>query len=85
MVSVRSAPGRRVDLERERAQQERQEARLWSKLQRQLTHQRAPWATPEAESSAAVWKLDGWETPLQRMRLRPPSGFGGMRAVASTS
>ena len=37
---------RRIDLKRLQGQQERQVARLWHKLQRRLTHQRAPWAPP---------------------------------------
>ena len=55
------------------ASQERQVARLWMKLQRHLTHPRAPWApAPSAEAEVeAVFKLDNSENVLrQRCRLR---------------
>ena len=59
------------------ASQERQVARLWMKLQRQLTHPRAPWApAPSAEAEMeAVFKLDKSENALrQRCRLRRVEG-----------
>ena len=55
------------------ASRERQVARLWMKLQRHLTHPRAPWApAPSAEAEVeAVFKLDNSENALrQRCRLR---------------
>ena len=60
------------------ASQERQVARLWMKLQRHLTHPRAPWApapSAEAEVEAEVYKLDKSENALrQRCRLRRVEG-----------
>ena len=59
------------------ASQERQVARLWMKLQRHLTHPRAPWApAPSAEAEVeAVYKLDKSENALrQRCRLRRVEG-----------
>ena len=67
---------RRDERQHAQAQQERKVARLWMKLQRQLTHQRAPWAPPppsaEAEAeSPVVLKLDKTENALrQRCRLK---------------
>ena len=60
------------------ASQERQVARLWMKLQRHLTHPRAPWApapSAEAEVESEVYKLDKSENALrQRCRLRRVEG-----------
>ena len=69
------------------ASQERQVARLWMKLQRHLTHPRAPWApAPSAEAEMeAVFKLDKSENALrQRCRLRRVEG-GTRHAEASIS
>ena len=63
---------RREELTRHHALQERQVARLWLKLQRRLTHQRAPWAPPHArEEAESSLRISKWENGLrQRCRLK---------------
>ena len=73
---------RRDELVRTHGQQERQVARLWLKLQRRLTHQRAPWALTtargEADAVESFWRLSKWENEL-RMRCRLKSAESGTR------
>ena len=84
---IEQEQARREDLRRQQAQQERQVARLWVKLQRRLTHQRAPWAPPQAELEASsFWKLDKWENS-QRQRCRRRAhifGHAHMHLLTST-
>ena len=59
---------RRDELVRSHAQQERQVARLWLKLQRRLAHPRAPWAPPhgQMEAETSFWRLCKWENALRQ-------------------
>lgn len=67
---------RRDELLRSHGQQERQVARLWLKLQRYLTHQRAPWAPMttldrDQQEGSSLVRLSRWENGLrQRCRLK---------------
>jgi hypothetical protein len=48
---------------------DRRAARLWHRLVRALTSERAPWAQPSAASTPPRWKLDKTEN-FSRMRLK---------------
>ena len=63
---------RRDELVRSHGHQERLVARLWLKLQRYLTHQRAPWAAPQSRLKAEAFvRLSRSENALrQRCRLK---------------
>ena len=84
VVLLEEEMGRRDELSREQASQERMVARLWLTLTRRLTHQRAPWAPSQRTLEAGnIWRLSKWENSRRQRHVLKRVSHGTRHREAS--